>query len=411
MNAPITVRSPRHLRQRLLPLLCLAAGAVPLALATGQAAADTEHDLPVTYEVQLLPTFGGNSSRGGSIDLRGNVAGFSTHAGNEVRRATLWRDGEPTDLGTLGGPNSAVVWNGLNQRGMVVGIAETDIADPLGATWSCSFFFPTLTGKTCLGFVWSNGNMQALPTLGGNNGYATAINNRGQIVGWAETDTPDATCNPPQVLGFRAVLWTPKRGGYQARELPPYPGHTASAATAINERGQVVGISGTCDNAFGRFSAERAVLWDKDRVIDIGNLGGIAWNTPVAINERGDIVGFSNLPGDEDGAFTAHAFLWTDRDGMTDLETLPGNTNSQAHGINLRRQIVGVATGGEPGTRAFYWEDGHMHDLNDLAPDFEGTLLDARHINERSEITGSAIDPDTGLTVPFVATPVRRPGH
>src|SRR5207247_5814817 len=84
--------------------------------------------------------------------------------------------------------------------------------------------------------------MQALPTLGGNQGFATGVNSRDQVVGWAETTVHDPTCNSPQVLQFRAVLWQPQQGAMQ--QLPPLPGDSTSAATAINDKGQAVGISG-----------------------------------------------------------------------------------------------------------------------------------------------------------------------
>jgi len=51
--------------------------------------------------------------------------------------------------------------------------------------------------------------MKALPTLGGNNGQASAINNRGQIVGFAEDGTVDSSC-PPNATNNRIqvpVLW------------------------------------------------------------------------------------------------------------------------------------------------------------------------------------------------------------
>ncbi|HET9515535.1 MAG TPA: hypothetical protein VFO95_16505 [Gemmatimonadales bacterium] len=54
------------------------------------------------------------------------------------------------------------------------------------------------------------------------------------------------------------MLWEPRKG--TRRPLQPLPGHSASAATAINERGEAVGISGECDQAVGRKSAIDAVL-------------------------------------------------------------------------------------------------------------------------------------------------------
>ena len=31
------------------------------------------------------------------------------------------------------------------------------------------------------------------------------------------------------------------------------------------------------------------MLWNGDKVVDLGNLGADFWNTPTAINERGDV--------------------------------------------------------------------------------------------------------------------------
>ena len=230
---------------------------------------------------KFAASLGGVTSRGTAINNRGWVAGFSNLPGDNTRHAALWRDGSIRDLGTLGGPNcpacnSSVVWPGLNDQGTVVGIAETADLDPLGEEWSCTAFFPSVTGHICRGFVWENGVMQALPTLGGNQGFATGVNSRDQVVGWAETTVHDPTCNSPQVLQFRAVLWQPQHGAMQ--QLPPLPGDSTSAATAINDKGQAVGISGDCDIAVGRFSARHSVRWENGTVTAIPNLGGATWN-------------------------------------------------------------------------------------------------------------------------------------
>ena len=104
------------------------------------------------------------------------------------------------------------------------------------------------------------------------------------MVGWAETAVHDPTCTDAQVLQFRATLWDPKSGSngkIKARELAPLPGDSASAATAINDGGQAVGISGKCDQAVGRYSALHAVLWNKNgKPSEIPNLGGVTWHTP-----------------------------------------------------------------------------------------------------------------------------------
>jgi len=293
---------------------------------------------------------------------------------------------------------------------MVVGVAETDEADPLDESWSCAAFFPgEESDRTCVGFVWEQGVMQALPTLGGNNGFAAGANNLGQVVGWAENEFHDPTCVAPQVLQFRAVLWEPDRDELQ--ELPPVAGDTVSAATAINDRGQVVGISGICDVAVGRFSAQHAVLWEDGEAIDIGNLGGVAWHTPMAINERGEVVGFSNHDPADEGAFNARAFYWNEADGIQDLGALPGHAISQALGINNRGQVVGQScTADFSSCSAFLWQDGVMLDLNALVGvGYNDHLYFANDINDFGLITGQAVDADAGESLSFLAVP--RGGH
>ena len=88
------------------------------------------------------------------------------------------------------------------------------------------------------------------------------------------------------------------------------------------------------------------MLWNGDKVVDLGNLGADFWNTPTAINERGDVVGFAGTPGDPEGNIL-HAFIWTKSDGIRPLGALPGHVHSEAYGINERRQVVGVSCDAE----------------------------------------------------------------
>jgi probable HAF family extracellular repeat protein len=358
------------------------------------------------YRVTPLSSLGGTRSIGNSINNLSWVAGTSRLVENQTIHASLWFGGRTVDLGTLGGVNSGVIWPVKNVRGMISGIAETAEIDPLGENWSCSAFFPSVTGHVCRGFVWEHGQMRALPTFGGTHGFATGTNNRGQTVGWAENTVRDPSCNPPQVLQFRAALWGPRTD--QIVELAPFAGDTTTAATAINDRGQVVGISGICSNAVGEYSAAHAVLWEGGRVIDLGNLGGVAWNTPMALNQRGDVVGFANAPDtDPPNDFNVRAFLWTKRDGMRDLGTLAGDATSQALGINERRQVVGVSCGAT--CRAFIWEDGIMTDLNDLvASGTTDSLRIAGDINDRGQISGQTVNAANERSA-FVAYPTPLP--
>jgi probable HAF family extracellular repeat protein len=157
------------------------------------------------YRVFILGTLGGNTAAANAINNDGWVMGMSFEAGNTAEQATLWLSGKTIKLGTLGGPNSSVEWESVkNNKGLIVGSSDTSIDQPRGETWSCAlaFFYPFVSGKTCQGFLWQEGMMTALPTLGGDNGVATGINNAGQVVGWAETDNLDSSCNLPQVLQF-----------------------------------------------------------------------------------------------------------------------------------------------------------------------------------------------------------------
>lgn len=367
-----------------------------------------------TYQVAKLPTLGGTLSRGLAINQRGQVAGFSNQA-DGTRRAAVWQNGAVQSLGTLGGPNSSVPWPGLNDHGTVVGISQTGTVDPLDEPWSCEAgaFLAGPTNLICRGFVWKNGVMRELPPLGGNHSFATALNNAGQIVGWAETAVVDPTCSPTdgQVLQFRAVRWELKNNKVEKRQLPPFPGDSASAATAINDAGQAVGISGDCDQAVGRFSARHAVLWSRNgQVQEIPNLGGLSWHTPMDINHQGDVVGFSNPPGEAPlGTFISHAFLWMNGAATAqDLGTLPGDVLSEAFAINSRGQVVGVSFGGVNGSHAFIYENGVMTDLNTILGTGNGDIFQsAQDINDAGQITGRVKDAATGLTFTFVATPAK----
>jgi probable HAF family extracellular repeat protein len=396
----------KRIAQALLVATLLAGAAYASGGSAQQAPGEALH-----YRVSNLPPLGGTSSVGFSINDRGWVAGRSNLAGNQSRHATLWRNGVLTDLGTLGGPNSAVLWPVKNLRGVVTGIAQSNEPDPLNETWSCGFFFPlaTRTGKRCFGFKWEDGVMTRLPTLGGTHGFATGSNNLGQTVGWAENTVHDATCVPPQQLQFRAVVWGP--GDSQKRELRPLRGtdDTSTAATAINDFGQVVGISGICDQAVGRFSAIHSVLWPRgsSRPIEIGDLGGIAWNTPMAINQRGDVVGFANASEADGGNLNPRAFFWNPSQGIRNLGALPGDVTSQATGINEWRQVVGQSCDANDNCRGFLWHSGQMTDLQDLViGDYDDLITTANDIDDLGRITGQAFDPDTGQFFAFLAKPV-----
>ncbi len=366
------------------------------------------------YQVSTLPGLGGTAGQANSINNRDWLVGAANLEGDTISKATLWVRGSVISLGALGGPsaNSAVAWPVKNDLGLIVGISDTAEDNPLGEAFSCWPFFAsgTPTGRICRGFRWRNGAMTPLqPFSGGYNSYATAANNLGEVVGWAENGVHDSTCVPAnQILQFRAVIWEPSG---EMKELPPLPNtaDTTTAATAINDRGEVVGISGICDVAVGRFSARHAVLWEQGVPVDLGSLGGVAWNTPTAINNEGTIVGFSDLPGDSDGTANYQAFIWTRKTGMQKLALLPGETRSAAFGVNDRGQVVGLSRAPATSYHATLWQNGDVTNLNSVTQAGAPFLIYANDINNRGEFAGEALDVTTGTAPAYVA--VRVPMH
>jgi probable HAF family extracellular repeat protein len=145
-----------------------------------------------------------------------------------------------------------------------------------------------------------------------------------------------------------------------------------SAATAINDRGDVVGQS----TVGPPMSAAHAFLWRAGRMVDLGTLGG---NNSLAtdINIRGDVVGHSDTV-----SGVMHAFLW--RAGqMVDLGTLGGET-SVAVAINDRGEVTGISFTPAQEMRAFVWRDGVMSDLGPV----NGGFARATDINNRGQVVG-----------------------
>ena len=376
----------------------LAALAVPLTAA----AQDTQQrTLPaVQYTITDLGTLdGGTFSQPFFIDRYGLVSG-SASLPDGTQNAVLWLNGQMKDIGApgLGGPNSIAFVDDESSR--AVGEAETSTSDPNGEDF-CGFS----THLTCLPFLWQAGGMIQLPTLGGNNGVAQAISNRGEVAGFAENSTPDPGCPAPQVLHFKPVVW--EKG--LIHKLPTFGGDPDGVAQQINDNGEVVGGSGTCAafnaNFLYNLVPVHALLWEKGKATNLGNLGGetgqAGGNIAYDINNQGQVVGNSDLPGDT----TFDAFLWTRKTGMQDLGTLSGDVASVSLSINDAGSVVGASLDANFDPRAFLWEKGVMTDLNTLiAGDSPLYLLTGCSINSRGEITGLGLT-STGETHTYLARP------
>ena len=290
--------------------------------------------------------------------------------------AVLFKDEAVIDLGLLpGGTSSMAV--AINEHGQVAGFANNDIPDPAS-------ILPF--GTQTRAFIWQNGVMHDLGTLGGPDAFTATLNERGQIAGDSYTNS-----SPNPVTGLptsHPFLWT---DGHM-RDLGTLGG-TASLTIWLNNKGQVVGQS----NIAGDHAAH-PFLWDGARLRDLGTLGGtvgIARN----INDAGTVVGWSTTEGDE----RIHAFLW--KNGrLVDL-TGAGNTQCTfAEWINDRDQVVG-GTCGEGS--ALLWSGGKQYDLNDLAGTTDVHLTEAAFINDRGQITALGVLPNGNQHV-FLLTPANR---
>ena len=313
-------------------------------------------------------------------------------------RALIDVDGFKFDLGTLGGPNSWMNWGEINDFGQIVGDSETNAPDPNGED-ICGFG----THKTCLPFLWQFPHMRALPTLGGNNGQASAINNRGQIVGFAENGIVDSTCSPGTTNNRiqLPVLWEKGNHGiYKAQALPTGSDPDGDAFW-INDRGQAVGDTGTCGGA-----TSHAASWKNGTLTTLQDLGTFA--LAFSINDQDQIVGFVGSP---DGT-TQYGALWQN-DTLTALGILPGDFGGIASGINNKGQVVGSNFDSKFNwSHAFIWQNNVMTDLNTLFPASSNLFaVMANKINERGQISGMAIvrsGPDAGNIHAFLATPANQ---
>jgi len=352
----------------------------------------------VRTDLGSLPGNGGNnSSFATAINNESLVAGYAENGdvdpdtGYPEAHAVIWEKDKIKDLGTFGGTQSAAM--ALNDIGQAVGGALNTTEDPLSADFVTGFGLLGFTGTTQLrAFVWQNGVMRDLGTLGGPDAFAYAINQSGQIAGQSYTSyTVNETTGIPTVDPF---LWI----NGKMIDLGTLGG-TIGFSVWLNDWGQVVGASNLAGDEF-----YHGFLWDRGVLEDLPPASGGDYSLAAWINELGDVIGWSTLPGD----VLDHASLWS-LGKPADLGTVGQDLCSEAWGINDLRQIVGLSTSScssEQAGRAFLWQQGGpMVDLNALVENPSDLhLYLASYINDSGEIVAQGILPDgdihTALLVP-----------
>jgi probable HAF family extracellular repeat protein len=246
--------------------------------------------------IHNLGTLGGTSSFAFDIDNRGEIVGFALNkipfpasawgnSGTE-ERAVIWRNGKIHDLGTLGGAAAYAFL--INERGQVAGQSLTN-----------SKINPATGMPTAAPFLWQRGrHMINLGTLGGTNGAANALNDRGQVAGNSDL-IGDST--------YRAFVW----GKGKLRDLGTLGG-ASSNAFWMNNAGHIVGVADLAGS-----QVHHATLWRRGATVDLGTVAGDTCSTAYGINSTDQVVGTSGIC----HVRVVHGFLW-EHGRMIDLNTL-----------------------------------------------------------------------------------------
>jgi probable HAF family extracellular repeat protein len=300
------------------------------------------------------------------------------------------------DVGTFGGPSSGVniepFQNVINSNGAVVGGADTSIPTPEPGCYN------PVGNPDCFishAFLWGDNSLKDLGTLpGGNFSLAAAINQRGQIAGVSENDQIDPFSGNPE---FHAVVWENE----QIMDLGTLGGVSSFAAT-LNDHGQITGVAlNDVPDPYSilglgsgtTLTQTRGFLWQHGEMRDLGTMGGPdTW--AVFVNDRGQVAGTSftsDIVDPKTGTPPVGVFLW-ENGKMKDLGNLGGDNGLLgAYGI-----VNALNNGGQVAGSMVVAGDQFVHAflwngkrLSDLGT-LGGNYSFARGINDAGEVTGPA---------------------
>jgi probable HAF family extracellular repeat protein len=160
----------------------------------------------------LLFGYNGTYSMASAINNAGHITGYvvPVPGTDRIKHVFLYADGAIQDLGTMGGASSDA--QDINLVDEIVGSAETSAGTRA--------------------FLYANSRFTDLGSLGGISSQATGINDAGQIVGWSTL----AGEEPQQQRAFLYVNGTM----YDLNDLvEPLPLRLREAPK-INNRGQII---------------------------------------------------------------------------------------------------------------------------------------------------------------------------